>query len=230
MYLSTAHWKRTVQGFTGYFPPAYNFIKWRLVHVPDPESLAFLARLGVDTLVVGPEAGHPPAWAGEDPRWERVGPFAGGHLALRLRAQGPGFAPSVQASRPGADAAVDGDDQTAWTVPDQQGRGDFYRIRLARPAPVARIAMDVRSPFCFPMRFKVLGEADGDWVELPFDRAAAYDRLFASLLFEPREARLVVDLPGRTIGGIRIRITETDAFRMPWTMSEVRLFERVRER
>jgi hypothetical protein len=247
MYLSTVHWKRTVQGFTGYFPPTYNFTKWRLLHVPDPESLMFLARLGVDTVLVAPEGGRPPEWATDDPRWERHGPFPEGHVALRLRAAGAagfsappsdasGFAEIdrrewvVQASRPGAEAAVDGDEDTAWTTADEQGRGDFYRIRLARPAPVARIAMGVGSPFCFPMRFKVLGETQGDWVELPFDREAAYDRLFSSLLFEPRVPRLVVDLEGRTVDGIRIRITETDPFRMPWAMSEVRLFERVRGR
>jgi hypothetical protein len=240
MYLSTAHWKRTVQGFTGYFPPTYNFIKWRLLHVPDPESLRFLARLGVDTLIVAPEGDRTLDWATADPRWELAGPFDGGHVALRLRPEGPRFARppadaaafieidregwDVQASRPGADAAVDGDVETAWSAPDEQGRGDFYRIRLARPAPVARIAMDVRSPFCFPMRFKVLGEAEGDWVELPYDRAAAYDRLFSSLLFEPRERPVVGS--GTQVGGIRIRITETDPFRMPWRMSEVRLLTR----
>ena len=237
MYFSTFHWKRTVQGFTGYFPPTYNFVKWRLFHVPEPESLRFLARLGVDTLVVAPEAGAPPAWTAA---LKRIGPFAGGQVALRL---GPGspFGPppsddgfveidregwSVQASRPGAEAAIDGDPETAWTVPDEQGRGDFYRIRLARPSPVARIAMDVASPFCFPMRFKVLGDVDGEWAELPYDHESAYDGLFASLLFRPRAARMVVDLDGRAVQGLRIRITETDAFRMPWTMSEVRLFSR----
>lgn len=45
MYYSTAHWKRIVEGFTSYFPPSYNFEKWRLFHFPDPESVAFLERL-----------------------------------------------------------------------------------------------------------------------------------------------------------------------------------------
>jgi hypothetical protein len=121
---------------------------------------------------------------------------------------------------------MDGDVETSWTIPDEQGRGDFFRVLLPRPVPVARIAMDVPSPFCFPMRFKLLGEVAGDWVELPYDREAAFDRLFSSLLFEPREARMIVDLDGRSIGGLRIRITETDPFRMPWTMSELRMYVR----
>ncbi len=33
-----------------------------------------------------------------------------------------------------------------------------------------------------------------DWVELAFDAVAAYDRLLASLLHEPKDARFVIDL------------------------------------
>src|SRR5262249_3940982 len=50
MYRATVHGKRTVQGYTSYFAPTYNFIKWRLFHFPEPESVAFLARFGVDAL------------------------------------------------------------------------------------------------------------------------------------------------------------------------------------
>ena len=71
MYYSTGHWKRTVQGFTGYFPPAYNFIRWRLFHFPDQETMSFLEKLSVDTVVVHPDDGLS---VGADPRWTRMGP------------------------------------------------------------------------------------------------------------------------------------------------------------
>ncbi len=245
MYLTTVHWKRHVQGYTSYFGPTYNFIKWRLFHFPDDASVWFLARFGVDTLVVSPEGGSLPPWATTDPRWELVGPFPEGHAALRLKgAGGQSFtAPpddagrfreidrsawQVQASHPeGAALAVDGDPRTAWTTQNEQGQGDFYRIRLGKPARVARIVMALRSPFCFPMHFKILGEtAPQEWDELPFDEAATFDRLFASLLHEPRNATLTIDLEPRELRAVRVRITDTDAFWMPWTMSEIRLYER----
>jgi len=92
---------------------------------------------------------------------------------------------------------------------------------------VARIAIELRNPFCFPMHFKVLGEvAPESWVEIPFDEAATYDRLFASLLHRPKSASLVVDLPPRELRALRLRITQTDPFWMPWVMSEVRVYER----
>jgi hypothetical protein len=92
---------------------------------------------------------------------------------------------------------------------------------------VARIAMSLRSPFCFPMHFKLLGEAAPEtWMEIPYDQPAAYDRLFSSLLHQPQDATLVVDLEPQELRALRIRITETDPFFMPWTMSEIRLYER----
>ena len=61
-------------------------------------------------------------------------------------------------------------------------------------------------------------------MEVPFDEAAAYDRLFALLLHRPAAATLDLDLPPRTLGGFRLRIAATDPFAMPWTMAEVRAY------
>jgi hypothetical protein len=238
MYLSTVHWKRTLEGFTSYFPPTYNFAKWRLSHFPAPDSVSFLERFGIDTVVVRAASGALPEWVANDPRWqaERVGPDA----ALRLRAAGrtpydpPAAGPArveiqrhgwdVQASYPGAERAVDGNAATAWATGDRQGRGDFYRIRFAEPTIVTRIAVAVRDPYEFPMRVKVMGQVEADWVELPFDEAAAYDGLFAHLLHRPKEAWLHLDVAPTRVASIRLRITETDPFWMPWTMAEVRVF------
>ena len=239
MYYSTAHWKRTVEGFTGYFPPSYNFTKWRLFHFPDPESLAFLERFGVDTLVVRPEGASLVAAGGP---WQTLRTFPDGHQVLRLAAaRAPAFevpAPAgselveidragwnVQGSSPGAGRAVDGDPATAWATPVRQGKGEFFRVHFPRPLAVSRISIQVGDPYEFPMRLRLLGEDEqGTWTEIPFDEKAAYDRLFALLLHRPREASLDLDLPARTLGGFRLRIAETDAFAMPWTMAELRAY------
>jgi hypothetical protein len=46
------------------------------------------------------------------------------------------------------------------------------------------------------------------------------------LLRQPSEARLDLDVEPRRLRAVRLRITETDEFGMPWTMSELRLFAR----
>ena len=76
------------------------------------------------------------------------------------------------------------------------------------------------------MRFEILGLLeDRTWTRLPFDRASAYDRFFAQLLYEPSAARLEVELDAPPVWEILIRITETDAFQMPWAIRELRIFE-----
>jgi hypothetical protein len=237
MYHTTAHWKRSAQGFTGYFPPGYNFVRWRLFHFPAPESLRFCRRFGVDTLIVGP--GAEPAGLEAAGRWH--GPFAEGHRVLHLEgvAADPPGPPSplqalvevprqgwgVQASYPGAALAIDGDPATAWSSVQPQGKGDFYRIRFARPRRVARVSLAVSPHFELPLRVKLLGEQPGTgWTEIPIDEDAAYDRLLAALLHRPRDAWLDLEIAPRTLSALRVRIREDDAFALPWTLPEIRVW------
>jgi len=245
MYFSTVHWKKTPQGFTGYFPPITNFVRWRLFHFPDPESVAFLRKLGVDTLVVTATNGRLPQWARESADWSLVGPFREGDAVLRLRgaerlaysADPPDMPADLEsldpstweafASYPHAKWALDGRPETAWTTGDTARPKDRYGVRFPEPTALARISLDVRDPFEFPTRLEVLGRtADDVAVTIPYDVHAAYDRLFASLLYRPRDARLDLDVETPPLRELRLRISATDRFRLPWTMAELRLYRR----
>ena len=61
---------------------------------------------------------------------------------------------------------------------------------------------------------------------IAFDAREAYDRLFASLLYRPREARLDLDVETPLLRELRLRIASSDEFQLPWTMTELRLFRR----
>ena len=240
MYYSTVHWKRTVQGFTGHFPPAYNFIRWRLFHFPDEEAVNFLEKLGVDTVVVHPDDGLS---VGADPRWTRSGPTRDGDILLRLnRSAGLQFTPlpvptprkyieldptnwKVHASSAGAGRARDRNSFTTWSTIDMQREHHFYAIRFPEPTIPVRISMEPGPEYQFPAHFEVLGLIGGDrWVSLSFDRRAVLHNFFAQLLHEPRSASLDLDLTSPAVRQVRIRITKTDAFEMPWTMSEIRVY------
>jgi hypothetical protein len=230
-----------VQGFTGYFPPTYNFARWRLHHWPEPETLAWLERFGVDTVIVGPQAPDPPRDAG---RFRVEGPVPGGHRLVRLlRARGQGYAApdddeaargliafprdqlDAEASHPGAPAAVDGDPATAWSTPDGARRGESLRLRFGREVRLARLSLDVRPPYHFPTRLELRGyDAQERPFDLPYDRRAAYDRLFAFLLHRPLKARLDLDVAPTPVRGVRLRVEDDDSFRLHWTVSEVRVF------
>jgi hypothetical protein len=240
MYFSTAHWKRTVQGFTGYFPPAYRYARWRLFQFPAPESVDFLEQFGVDTVVVRPDFTLPlPA----SERWVVVGPFREGHRVLRLTGarravSAPGSDPEgrglteiprdgwrVNASVPGARLAVDGDPDTSWTTHADPSVGDFYRVELAAPTAVARLSLAVGSPYEFPTRIRLIGEpVEGQPLEIEWDEGPAYARLLERLLRRPREARLDIDIEPRPLRGVRLRLKEPDPFLMPWRIGEIRLY------
>ena len=240
MYLSTVHWKRTVEGYTGYFPPSYSFVKWRLFHFPDPASVRFLCRFGVDTVVV---SGGEPLPAPETPDWSAGPDFPDGRRVLRLKAaSGPDFPlPADDASRfqevardgwrvagsaPDATLAIDGDPATAWKTAGPQEQGDFLRVGFPRPVRVARVALEMRYPYWFPMHLKVVGErGEAERFELAYDAQAAEDRFVAELLNRPRSARLVLDFAPEALVGLRLRIAQSDDFKMPWRLSELRVYE-----
>jgi hypothetical protein len=239
LYFSTVHWKRTVQGFTGYYPPAYAFARWRLFQFPAPESRAFLERFGVDTVVVRPDfPGSLPAWDG----WVETGPFAEGHRVLRRRESlgvdvpAPEPPPSalrevprdrwrVVASSPGAARAVDDDRNTFWATLPLPTTGDFYRVILPEPVAVARISLEIGPPYEFPTRIRLLGEPpEGPPVEIAWDEGPAYDQLLSGLLHRPREARLDLDIAPRPLRAVRLRLKDPDPFRMRWAIGEIRLY------
>ena len=242
MYFSTVHWKKTPQGFTGYFPPATNFVRWRLFHFPDPESVDFLRKYGVDTVVVSAADGPLPAWASEGVDWVFVGPFRGGDAVLRLRGAGPlryeapeappaGLEPldpagwRVAATYPRAGLARDGRGDTVWSTVDSQHKGDYYSVRFPDATPLARISIDVRAPFEFPTSLEVVGRTpEGDTLTIPYDSRKAYDGLFAALLHRPRSAALDLDVTTPPLRELRLQIAKEDDFQLPWTMAELRLF------
>ena len=241
MYYSTVHWKRTVQGFTGHFPPAYNFLRWRLFHFPDQEAVSFLEKLGVDTVVVHPDDGLS---VGADPRWTRTGPTRDGDILLRLnRSAGLQFTPlpdaqpalleidpegwKARTNLRGASRAIDGDPTTFWSTETMQREHYFIAVSFPSVRKPARISMMLGDRRQFPMRFEVLGLLeDRTWARLPFDRAAVYERLFTQLLYDPLSASVDVELREPRVWELMIRITETDGFELPWSISEIRVFEK----
>jgi hypothetical protein len=119
---------------------------------------------------------------------------------------------------------LDGNVTTAWSTLSEQRPDQYLRVRLGRPMLVSRISMEFPEPFYFPMRMRIVGEREnGERMPLALDEDAAYDGLFASLLYEPRAARMDLDLTApQEIVGFRIEIARRDPFRMPWSVGELR--------
>jgi hypothetical protein len=78
MYFATGSTRAIVNGYTGFYPPAYAFLRHKLSSEPGPFFLETLERLGVDHIVV-----HPHLWPEQErPAW--LGFLAGAQDRLRL--------------------------------------------------------------------------------------------------------------------------------------------------
>jgi hypothetical protein len=98
-------------------------------------------------------------------------------------------------------------------------------VVLPEPAEVARISLEVGSPYEFPTRVRILGEGpEGSPVEIDWDEVMAYDRLLSWLVHRPREARLDLDITPRVLRGVRLRLKDPDPFLMRWRIGEIRLY------
>ncbi len=65
MYFATGSSRAIVNGYTGFYPPAYAFLRHKLSSEPGPFFLETVERLGLDTIVV-----HPHLWdERERPAW-----------------------------------------------------------------------------------------------------------------------------------------------------------------
>lgn len=61
MYYSTYHWKKLVNGYSGYYPPLYYYLKDRMVLFPGSEFLRDLQSLGVRYIIWHSQP-YPPDW------------------------------------------------------------------------------------------------------------------------------------------------------------------------
>jgi hypothetical protein len=232
MYLSTFHWKRIVQGYTGYFPPTYHFVKWYLYNFPSTGDASLLAQAGIDTLVLG--RGTVPERVLADGPWTRVGPFPEGEIVLRLEPRTPTppaavpFRPAprgrwrVSGSLPGAERTLDGSLDTAWAGNGPKSRAvPSYRVDFGESLRVRRVRIGLKpGAWTFPTRFDVRGLSGAEEIDLPLDKPAIYGGLLASLLDSPLAASLVIELPPTSVRGLLLQQARPDAFRMPWSIAE----------
>jgi hypothetical protein len=94
MLHSTAHWQKTVEGYSGLRPPLHEELYAQLVNFPDETSLRSLLRLGVDYVVVHADLYPPGEWPRVDARlgefgeWLELEHEEGAGRVYRLRVPG----------------------------------------------------------------------------------------------------------------------------------------------
>ena len=62
MLHATAHWEKTVSGHSGLRTRYHEDLYWHFAHFPDEDSIAWMADLGVDYIVIHPQFYEPGEW------------------------------------------------------------------------------------------------------------------------------------------------------------------------
>jgi hypothetical protein len=197
-YRSTFHWKKLVNGYSGYAPPAYRIVREAMEKFPDRWTFDLLESLGVGYVLV-----HTREFRAEqgraiverlrkfDPRaeliqstggdflfrvlpWRREHPLPPVGTGERLIGDRTLWKAEASKNRHLVSLAFDGDPRTAWSTGFPQQEDDFFLIDLGRTERFARIELFLQNqPLDYPRNFIVEGSIDGtSWTLL--DRAADY--------------------------------------------------------
>ncbi len=242
---SAYHWKRMVNGFSGYAPYLYVELAERSAEFPSPALVTDLRELGVDLVLV--ETGsYPPARRKQVLRRIRrleravdglrpLGDFDGVRVYELRGAADPAVlgppeptAPpgpaldragwSVRAVPPeGAAAAVDGDPASCWAAP-MRPRARF-QVDLGERRRVAGIVLRTgESPLGYPRGYRVEASGDGrSW------RPIAGERRFhppLAAFVEPLDMRVEIPLPATTTRHLRIVQERLDR-ELAWVICEL---------
>lgn len=197
-YRSTFHWRKLVNGYSGYSPPAYRVVREAMEKFPDRWTLDLLENLGVEYVLVHTREFRPDKGRASVSRLaefseraelveERNGDYLYRLLPWRAGHPGPSL-PSggrpvgnralwkAQASKnaPRVGRAFDGDPKTFWSTGYPQQEGDFFHLDLGQLESFSRVEFLLEDqPLDYPRNFVVEASADGSaWTTL--DRGVDY--------------------------------------------------------
>jgi hypothetical protein len=245
-YFSAYHWKRLVNGYSGYFPPLYNELRRRWEGSCSPsQNLSDLKTLGVRYIVYHssmfePEdfpfirselASRPDQTAfkgqfGEAYVYEVLG-WKDGLRGLRIknpfrRVEPKSWRASASVNSSAARLAIDGRGETRWDTAGPQQPGQFFEVDLGRTVILAKLSLVLgSSELDYPGRYRVEASSDGrTWTP-----AAAEEEVLIDIraYLRPRDLALDIPLPNVAARFIRIVNTGEDPLRY-WSIHELEVY------
>jgi len=162
MYYSTCHWKRLVNGYSGYFPPAYSFLIYEgMKDFPSNVSIGLIKELNIKYLII-----HSMDFKQEE--WERIKrelenyesvlmPFKqfgeayvyeivsneGTARTINNLEEIPRGKWTVRASAEKPESAIDGDLKTRWTTGRPMLPSDFFEIDIGKSRTISKIVFEL---------------------------------------------------------------------------------------
>ena len=241
VYASTGHWKRLVNGYSGYFPPLYDRLRERWNPAPVPADLGELRDLGLRFVVLHTAemsaaqrdaceravASVRPlprlAFDSDSARvfelngwraWQRAPDSGAPARAMDRR----GFKATASVFADEAPLALDGDRTTRWHTGPQRP-GDFFQLDLGGPRTIEGVSLGL-GPYTadYPRGYRVETSLDGQrWCEIARREDA---ELPLRALLRPKEVGVEIGFPPARCR--YLRITNLGRHRdLWWSIAEI---------
>jgi len=192
MYYSIHHWRRLVNGTSGFYPPGYIILSEAMEYFPSERTIDLLNNLGVDYILVHTglyqkrdgtsvienlkKYQHEVSLLKEvqgDFLYRLLRPFAQKEQTEAFSEVGERsrWRASASLNSDKAELALDGNPLTGWSTKSPQKEGDFFSLDLGSIQKVEKVELSLaEKPLEFPRGYRLEGSADGaSWSVLAED-------------------------------------------------------------
>ncbi len=245
-YYSTYHWKRLVNGYSGYFPPVYSELRRRWNGgCSASQNISDLKSLGVRYMVFHSSMFPPDAFpillrdlARLPKQTAYVGQFGDAFIyevlgwreglkelqaeSTRVPAERQGWRVAASDNKESAALAIDGRRDTRWDTASPQKPGQFFEVDLGRTLRLAKLSLLLGSSVLdFPRGFRVEVSPDGS----AWRKASGQDQTLIDIraFLRPKNLALEIPLGDAPARWVRIINTGQDPV-LYWSIHELEIY------
>lgn len=240
MYYSIYHWKRLINGYSGYIPPGYVIIGGAMENFPSEKTFSLLQSLKVNYMLLHTE------WFLSDKARKIMSQLKNFQDYLELIAasqgdylyrlvpqkiqkeeklfhvvgerQGWGARSNVNSSL--TKLAFDGDPETGWSTGRPQGEGDYFWLDFGAVLEIKKIEISLsQRPLDFPRGYRLEGSLDGESWTLLSESSFCFPELSPSMIEDYSKYKLEISLLRSNVR--YLRLTLTLSHRRPWSIQEI---------
>jgi len=240
IYYSIFHWKRLVNGYSGYIPPGYIIIGEAMENFPSQKTFSLLQNLNVDYLLIHTE------WFLSDKAKETVSQLKNfeNHLECIAASQGdylyrliPQKTQDKKFLRPvgekqkwtalsnanpsQTEKAFDGNNETGWSTGRPQQEGDYFLLDFGSVYEIKKIEISLsRRPLDYPRGYRLEGSSDGKKWNLLSEDSSSFPDLNFSMIEDYSKYKMEISFPSSEVRYLRMTLTLSHRNRA-WSIQEI---------
>jgi len=242
IYYSAYHWKKLVNGYSGYIPPGYMIIGEALQSFPSAPTFKLLKNLEVGyllvhtewfmsgegkrvkaglenfpnqvNLVTAAEGDYLYQLIGQPKQEKKAGTFV--EVGDKRKWTGSSNCQSGQTS-----LAFDGDPETGWSTERPQREGDYFLLDLGESLRLRELDLSLnKKPLDYLRGYRLEGSDDGLTWQTISENSFYFPELEAGMIDDYSKYRVEISFEPRRVRYVRLTSTLEHKSR-PWSIQEI---------